>query len=298
MSLTDSALRTVIRSEGTADFYGAPWFMIFGPDEDAFSKGAWQMLFDRVNAIPDNTDHEVANQRADVKQFTQASQSPHVEQLQVWAGLFAGETNIPVSSLDVGLSQANPTSADSYLASREDLIAEAEDAATTWTSAHRRAVLWAWQIANREPEVPDELAGFTPIWRDQRYTSRAAAADATLKTVQSFPWMAESDAVLETLGFDPAMTERLLADKRRAGGGSVLARLQEIGAGPVGATELEQAQILRTKLEALGVGARAGATFESVKAALGLDEIEFSGSIPVSLRVPQDEMSQFEERRS
>lgn len=299
MSLTDSALRTVIRSEGTADFYGAPWFMIFGPDEDAFSKGAWQMLFDRVNAIPDNTDVAVTNQRADVKQFTQASQTPHVEQLQVWAGLFAGETNIPVSSLGVGMSQANPTSADSYLASREDLIAEAEDAASTWTSAHRRAVLWAWQIANREPEIPDELAGFTPVWRDQRYTSQAAAADATLKNVQSFPWMAESDVMVEKLGFDPVTTERLLADKRRAGGASVLAQIGALaGSAPAGASELEQAQILRTKLEALGVGARAGATFESVRALLGLDEIEFSGSIPVSLRVPQDDSTQFEERRS
>lgn len=287
MSLTDSALRTVIRSEGTADFYGAPWFMIFGPGEDAFQKGAWQMLFDRVNAIPDNTDHEVTNQRADVKQFTQASQAPHVEQLQVWAGLFAGETNIPVSSLGVGLSQANPTSADSYLASREDLIAEAEDAASTWTSAHRQAVLWAWQIANREPEIPDELNGLAPIWRDQRYTSRAAAADATLKTVQSFPWMAESDAVVETLGFDPAMTQRLLADKRRAGGASVLAQLGSLAGAPAGASELEQAQAFRARLEALGVGVRAGATFDSVRAALGLDELEHSGATPVGLKAEE-----------
>ena len=94
MSLTESAVRTVLRSEGTADFYGVPWFMIFGPDESAFQKGSWQMIMDRINAIPDNED--AVNPRADVKQFSQGDQRPHVEQLQKWAGLLAGETNIPV----------------------------------------------------------------------------------------------------------------------------------------------------------------------------------------------------------
>ena len=227
MSLTDSAVRTIIRSEGTGDFYGAPWFMIFGPDEDAFSKNSWQMIMDRVNAIPDNTDPDVLNQRAEVKQFAQADQSPHVAQLQVWAGLFAGETNIPVSSLGVGMSQANPHSADSYLASREDLIAEAEDAAATWSSAHRQTALWAWQIAYNEKRIPDELKGLEPLWRDPRYTSRAAAADAAIKLVTAFPWMAESDAVVETLGFDRVTTERLRAEKRRAQGRSMLDQIRE-----------------------------------------------------------------------
>lgn len=292
MTLTDSAVRTIIRSEGTADFYGAPWFMIFGPGEDAFSKNSWQMIMDRVNAIPDNED--AANPRAEVKQFAQADQRPHVEQLQVWAGLFAGETNIPVSSLGVGLSQANPTSSESYLASREDLIAEAEDAADAWSGAHRQVALWAWQIAEGEREVPADLAGLQPVWRDPRHVSRSAAADATLKTVQAFPWMGDSDAVVETLGFDRRMTERLLADKKRAQGGSLLERLaampQGAGGAPAGVSELERAQVLRTKLEALGVGARAGATFDSVRQLLGLD-VEFSGSTPVTLRAPEGDDS-------
>ncbi|MFP7697125.1 phage portal protein [Trueperella sp. LYQ143] len=212
MSLTDSAVRTVLRSEGTADFYGAPWFMVFGPDEDAFTKGSWQLIMDRVNAIPDNDD--AANPRADVKQFSQASQQPHVDQLQVLAGLFAGETNIPVSSLGVGLAQANPTSAESYLASREDLIAEAEDAQATWSAAHRQVAVWAWQVANRSLDVPAELAGLLPVWRDTRFTSRAAAADATVKLVSVFPWMAESEAIIEQLGFDVQTTRRLLNEKQ------------------------------------------------------------------------------------
>lgn len=223
MSITDSAVRTIIRSEGTADFYGVPWFMIFGPGEDAFSKGSWQMIMDRINAIPDNED--AANPRADVKQFSQGSQQPHVDQLQVLAGLFAGETSIPVSSLGVGLSQANPTSAESYLASREDLIAEAEDAQSAWSAPHRKIAQWAIMIANNMTDMPGELGRVEPVWHDTRFTSRAAAADATVKLVSVFPWMANSPTIIETLGFDQSTTARLLEDRKRTAGMDVFAGL-------------------------------------------------------------------------
>lgn len=238
MTLTDAGVRTLLRSEGTADFYGAPWFMIFGPDESAFDKGAWQIIMDRVNAIPDNED--AANPRADVKQFAQASQQPHVDQLQVLAGLFAGETNIPVSSLGIGLTQANPASAEAYIASREDLIAEAEDAKVRWTRAHKLTALWAWQIATLSPEIPTELTRLGVQWADARYTSASAKADAVSKMVAAFPWMAESDAIVDSLGFDPALAERLKSDRRRASGVLVLNRLggeggDEAGVGGVSA---------------------------------------------------------------
>lgn len=235
MSLTDSAVRTVLRSEGTADFYGAPWFMIFGPDEEAFSKGSWQMIMDRVNAIPDNEDSP--NPRADVKQFSQASQQPHVDQLQVLAGLFAGETNIPVSSLGVGIHQDNPTSAESYLASREDMIAEAEDAQATWGWAHRQVACWVWQAAHDGEQIPDELNSLVPVWRDARFTSRAAAADAAVKLVSVFPWMAQSETIVSRLGFDAETTSRLLAEKRR---GEALTSLQDLMGGTDSADNLDQ----------------------------------------------------------
>ncbi len=227
MSLTNSAVRTVIRSEGTADFYGVPWFVIFGPDESSFTKDSWQMIMDRINAIPDNENAD--NQRADVKQFSQGDQRPHVEQLQTWAGLFAGETNIPVSSLGVGLSQANPTSAESYIASREDLIAEAEAAARVWRARHVKTAQRAWMVANREDTLPTELRGLQARYRNPRYTSQSAASDAALKKVQAFPWLAESDAFIRSVFDDDDLVERLLADKQRAQGRAMFSMMGRIG---------------------------------------------------------------------
>lgn len=246
MSLTDTGARTVLRSEGTADLYGVPWFMIFGPDESSFSKGSWQMIMDRINAIPDNED--AANPRADVKQFLQGDQTPHVSQLQVTAGLFAGETNIPVSSLGVGLSQANPTSADSYVASREDLIAEAESAARVWKTRHVRTAQRAWMVANGETRVPDVLSGLQARYRNPRYTSASAAGDAATKQVAAFPWLSESDAFVEHVFDDAELVERLLSDKRRAQYRAALAAFtgSEVAGGDSGADDAGAGQSAET----------------------------------------------------
>ncbi|MDY5133640.1 hypothetical protein R6G85_06745 [Actinotignum urinale] len=149
--------------------------------------------------------------------------------------LFAGEAKIPVSSLGVGLSQANPTSAKSYIASREDLITEAEDTARAWSASKARTIQRAWQIANISvepgsglqvlPALPEELKTVVPVWRDPRFTSRSQSADATMKLVTAFPWMADSDTALELLGFDELTTCRLKSEKRRLKARSLIEQL-------------------------------------------------------------------------
>src|SRR5699024_4047749 len=107
------------RTEVAAEFYSAPQRVLLGSDESAFRnqdgsiKTAWQAILGRVWAVPD--DDGAATPRADIKEFTQASQQPHVDQLRAWAQLFAGETSIPLSSLGIS-GDANPTSSDAYAA--------------------------------------------------------------------------------------------------------------------------------------------------------------------------------------
>lgn len=223
MFLTDSAARTMLRMEGTADFYGTPHLLLLGATVEQFTGGdgsataTWNLLMNHINGLPDAEDAASdALARAEVEQITQASQQPHLDQLDQIAAAFAGIANIPVSSLGVGVKQANPTSAESYIASREDLISEAEDAIDTLGSARVRTLQDAWLLASGESRLPAELRRLQTVYRDPRLTSRAAAADATVKLVGAFPWMAESDAILETIGLEPSLVERLKADKVRA----------------------------------------------------------------------------------
>src|SRR5690606_32930065 len=94
--------------------------------------------------------------------------------------LFSGETSIPLTSLGVS-DQSNPTSADSYIASREDLIAEAEGATDDWTGGLKRAFLRNLAIQNGLNEIPDSWRTIAPRWRSPVYLSRAAQADAGSK---------------------------------------------------------------------------------------------------------------------
>lgn len=224
MKLTDSAVRSVLRSEGTADFYSAPILALMGPDPSIFEGNPpLKMLLSSMFAVPDNDDAD--NQRADIKQFTQASQQPHVDQLEVWAQLFAAEASIPVSSLGIGMTQANPTSAESYLASREDLISEAEDTIDGWSPAHVRTLQNAWMIREGATALPAELRRLEPVWRDPRHESKAAAADWFLKIASVMPWVAETETALEMIGLTETDVVRLRADRVRARASQSIAAL-------------------------------------------------------------------------
>ena len=213
MQITHSAIRTMLRSEGTADFYGAPLLALFGPDEKLFRDNPpLKMLLSNMFAVPDNTSAD--NPRADLKQMSQGSQEPHISQLQAWAQLFAGEAKIPVSSLGVGAIQENPTSAESYEASREELIGEAEDTQDGFSRAHVRIMQAAWMIREGEP-LPAELRKLKPLWRDARHQSKASEADWLIKTVSALPWIAETEEAVEMIGLDETMVERLKASRMR-----------------------------------------------------------------------------------
>lgn len=145
-------------------------------------------------------------------------------QLRALAQLFAGETSIPIASLGIS-GEANPTSAEAYYASREDLIAMAEATTDGWEPAWRRTMLMAMQLRDGLDAPDDTLSGLRAQFRSPAHTSRAAAADGMLKSIQAFPWMAESDTAVELLGFDELTTARLLADKRRARATSLIQSL-------------------------------------------------------------------------
>jgi hypothetical protein len=219
MSLHDSAIRTVIRSEVTAELYSVPQRVLLGADESAFTnadgtvKTAWQAVLGRVWALPD--DEEATNPRADVKEFSQGSQDPHVSQLRAWAQLFAGETSIPISSLGIS-GEANPTSADAYDAGRDDLIREAEGTTDGWTPAWRRTIQRALAMQNGWDDLPDDAKAIRPRWRSPLTQSRASAADAAAKLIDKFPWLAETAVGLELYGLDKDFIERAMAEKARA----------------------------------------------------------------------------------
>lgn len=228
MSHQDSALRSLVRLEGHMDVYTIPKLILLGADESIFKnadgspKASWQIALGRTFGIPD--DEDAAVPRADVKQFDASSPEPHLAQLNALAKLMARETDLPDSDFAL-TDMANPTSADSYSASRENLISEAEGTMDDWSVPIRRTVNRALAIQNGLSEVPEPWGSIETKWRSPIYLSKAAAADAGAKQIAVVPWLAETEVGLELLGLDEQQIRRAMADKRRAAGRAVVAAL-------------------------------------------------------------------------
>lgn len=228
MALNDSAVRTLIRLEGHMDIYSFPEFVLLGAslkdfkNADGSSKDAWQVMLGRWKALPD--DEGATTPRADVKQFAASDPKPHLDTFRQQAEAFSGETSIPLSSLGVS-HIGNPTSADSYIASREDLISEAEGATDDWSPALRRTFARALAIYNDEKSVPESFASIDAKFRSPVHLSRAAEADAGSKQLAAAPWLAETTVGLELLGLSEQQISRAMSERRQTQGRATVAAL-------------------------------------------------------------------------
>lgn len=235
MSMQDQACRQVIRLEAHSDIYAIPDLWMFGADESIFKnadgsqKSSWQVMMGRLKGIPD--DDEAENPRADVKQIPASSPAPQLATLNAQAKMFARETSLPDSAVAI-TDVSNPTSAESYDASQYELIAEAEGVIDDWNPALRRATIRGLAMKNgvAGDEIPRGWLTIAAKWRDPRYKSRAAQADAGLKQVQALPWLAETSVALELIGLDEQQITRAMAEKRRMGGSAALRAITEAAA--------------------------------------------------------------------
>lgn len=295
----DAAARALVRLEGHMDVYAYPEFWMLGADPSVFKDAdgnplpEWQQRLGRIKGIPDDKDEdEPSLARADVKQFSAASPAPHLADLNTLAKLTARELSLPDAALAL-TDFANPTSAESYDASQYELIAEAEGTVREFSPALRRVIPFALAMQNDMTEVPAEWASIDAQWRNPRYQSRAAQADAGQKQLAAVPWLAETEVGLELLGMDPQQIDRAVAERQRAQARANLTALVQTGQTSGG---VESAAELKAKFDALGVAIRAGVDPEDAAARLGLQGTRFTGAIPVSLRVPETRASNLEER--
>ncbi|WP_315106344.1 phage portal protein [uncultured Microbacterium sp.] len=223
ISHQEAALRELIRLEAHMDIYALPQLLLLGAAESIFKnpdgsqKASWQIALGRVLGIPDDDDAD-GNGRADVKHIAAQSPEPHLADLNALAKLTAREYDLPDSAFAL-TDMANPTSADAYNASREDLIAEAEGATDDWSVPIRRSVTRALAIQNGELRVPDSWASIETKWRSPVYLSKAAQADAGAKQIASAPeWLKETTVGLQLLGLSKQQIELALAERQKSVG--------------------------------------------------------------------------------
>lgn len=230
MGLQDAAVRGLIRREGHMDVYSYPELWMLGADPSIFRNAdgsqmeAWNIRLGRIKGIPDDPDAPSDTlARADVKQIDGSDPAPHHKDINTLAKLFAREASLPDSAVAIS-DMVNPTSAESYDASQYELIAEAEGAVDDFSPALRRSYIRGLAIKNETPidAIPDAWKSIHTDWRNPRYESRAALADAGTKQLSAVPWLAETEVGLELLGLTPDQIKNALAQKRRIAGTDAL----------------------------------------------------------------------------
>ncbi len=114
MDITQSAMRTLLRTEVGAEFFSVPQKYIVGLSQDAEfdNRKATLSTFLRFSK-DDEGDKPVLGQ------FQQQSMAPHLEHMKILASLFAGETGLTLD--DLGFNTSNPASYDAIRASHEAL---------------------------------------------------------------------------------------------------------------------------------------------------------------------------------
>lgn len=184
MSIVDSAMRTVKRSEIAAEFYSIPQKYVLGTDPDAEPIDKWTAAMSAVLEITKDQDgdHPV------VGQFQQGSMTPHIEQLKMFAALFAGETGLTLE--DLGFASGNPASSEAIKAAHENMRLRARAAQRSFGSgflnAGYLAVCVRDGIAYNRSQVYMTVPKWEPIFEPD-VSALSGLGDAAMKLQQSFP---------------------------------------------------------------------------------------------------------------
>jgi hypothetical protein len=224
MYYADAALRTIVRSEVSAEFYSAPEYYLFGADVSSFiGDDKWTAIMGRIKAI----DIEDGEDKPDLHRFTGASPQPHTDQLRMWSQLFADEQDLEVKMAD----SSNPSSADAIFAAKETLITTTRDANTLWGHGAVQAMQFAVMLRDGFDVVPQEMRSLSAQFTDPSIVSPSARADAFTKLSASIEGFGTSEVGMEYAGLTREQIVRFQAERRRNAAPNRLTALVEAAQG-------------------------------------------------------------------
>ena len=198
MSIVGSALRTIKRSEISAEFYSFPQKWATGVDNDAAQIDKWTAA---MSAMMKFTLNEDGNDHVRLGQFSQQSMSPHVDQLRMFASLFGGETGLTLD--DLGFPQSNPSSFEAIQAAHENLRLTAKSAQKSFSVGLINTGFLAACVRDDYKYQRSQVTIEKPIWRppfQADVTTLSGIGDALQKLSTSYPDYLTETKLLELTG--------------------------------------------------------------------------------------------------
>ena len=156
---TRSAMRTVKRTEISAEFYSYPQKYVTGLAQDAELLNSWQATMSAMLQFTKDEDGD----KPTLGQFQQGSMAPHVEQLKSLASMFAGETGLTLD--DLGFVTSNPSSAEAIKAAHEGLRLTATKAQRCFGVAFKNVGYLGAIIRDNADYKREELFETKATWR-------------------------------------------------------------------------------------------------------------------------------------
>lgn len=201
IQLTQGALRTIKRSEISAEFYSFPQKYVLGTSPDAEQMERWGATMSSFLQFSKDEDGDSPT----LGQFTQQSMSPYTEQLRTFAALFAGETGLTLD--DLGFVTDNPSSAEAIKASHENLRLAARKAQRTFGSGFLNAGYLAACVRDNFAYRREQLYLTKPLWEpvfEPDAATLSAIGDGAVKLNQAVPGYFGKENLRELTGVEPA----------------------------------------------------------------------------------------------
>lgn len=148
-------------------------------------------------------------------QFAQQSMTPYIEQLKMFAALFAGETGLTVD--DLGFVSDNPSSAEAIKASHENLRLTARKAQRNFGSVFLNVGYLAACLRDDYPYQRSQLYLTTPVWEpifEPDAATLSGIGDGAIKVNQAVPGYFNSDNLRTLTGIEPSKLSVTVVDNK------------------------------------------------------------------------------------
>lgn len=198
MRIMQAALRTLRRSEVSAEFYSFPQKYILGLSDDT-EVDKWKATMSSMLDFGKDDDGDVPK----VGQFTQQSMTPYIEQIRMFAALFAGETGLTMD--DLGFVSDNPSSAEAIKASHENLRLLARKAQRTFGSGFINAGYLAACMRDDYQYKREQLYLTKSVWEpifEPDAAMLSSIGDGAIKINQAVPGYFNTDNLRNLTGIN------------------------------------------------------------------------------------------------
>lgn len=199
MQIMQSALRTLKRSEISAEFYSFPQKYVVGLSEDAEQLDKWRATMSSMLTFTKDEDGDIPQ----LGQFTQQSMSPYIEQFRMFAAAFAGETGLTMD--DLGFVSDNPSSAEAIKAAHENLRLAARKAQRNFGIGFLNAGYLAACVRDDYSYMRRQVYLTKPSWEpifEPDAAMLSGIGDGAVKINQAVPGYFGSDNLRTLTGID------------------------------------------------------------------------------------------------